>query len=135
MIGVVVQLVPALLLRGTPADVARDRPRELELVVAALGEDLLAVLVHHVGQRHPQALGPPCCEQRALVPGPLAREDGELHAQRAGDRVREGHAHDLGSRGPVLHCGQEGSFHQGDAIHAAQLLWVGLNVEPLLRKG
>ena len=34
MVGVAVQLVPAPLLRGAPPDVAQNRPRELELVVA-----------------------------------------------------------------------------------------------------
>ena len=31
--------------------------------------------------------------------------------------------------------GREGSLHEGDAIHAAHLLWVGLEVQLLLRKG
>ena len=38
VVGVAVQLVFAPLLRGTPPDVARDRPCELELMVAAPGE-------------------------------------------------------------------------------------------------
>ena len=46
VVGVAVQLVPAPLLRGTPPDLAQDRPCELELIVAAPGEeDLLAVPV------------------------------------------------------------------------------------------
>ena len=104
MVGLAVQLVPAPLLPVAPANVAQDRPRELELMVAAPGEDLLAVLVHHVRHRHPQALGPPCRQQRLLGPGHVAREDGELHAQRVGERVREGHPHNISDRGLVLYC-------------------------------
>ena len=73
--------------------------------------------------------------QAAHSPRHLASEDGELHAQCAGDRVREGHAHNLGSRGLVLSSGKGGSLYEGDAIHAAFLLWVGLEVEPVVRKG
>ena len=37
VVGIVVQLVPAPLLRGAPPNVAQDRSRKLELMVAALG--------------------------------------------------------------------------------------------------
>ena len=84
MVGVAVQLVPAPVLRGAPPDAAQTRPRELGLMVAALGEDLLAIRVHHIRHRHPADLGPPCRQQCPLGPGHLAREDGELNAQRAG---------------------------------------------------
>ena len=35
----------------------------------------------------------------------------------------------------MLHYGHNGSFHEGNAIHTAHLLWVGLEVEPVLREG
>ena len=65
VVGVAVRIVPAPLLRGAPPNVAQDRSRELELMVAALGEDLLAVPVHHLGHIHPQDLQPwPFCASR-----------------------------------------------------------------------
>ena len=135
MIGVAVQLVPAPLLRGAPADVAQDRSRQLELVVAPLGEDLVAVPAQYVRHQHPQDPRPPRRQQRPLGPGHLAREDGELHTQRAGERVREGHPHDPGWCGPVRNRGQESSLHEGHTVHAAHLLRVGFEVEPLLSEG
>ena len=62
VVGVTVQLMPAPLLGGPQADVPQVGPRELQLVVTSLGDDILVVPIHHVRNGHPQDPGPPRTE-------------------------------------------------------------------------
>ena len=119
MVGVAVHLVLTPLLGCPQAHLFQERPRYLQPLIAAIGDDALAVPFNHFCNGQPRQPGPPRSELSSLAAGHFPREDRELHSQGVDAAVHWGHTNDFGGPPPVLHGGLQSAQNKGPSVHVA----------------